>query len=80
MNWQSALTGLGALLLCAAALFLCAVFLWSVVEMTRVVLAHRQRMALIALGMHPDQPGAGRRDAGSPGAEVGSSGPGGGMT
>ena len=56
MDWANALTGLGALLLCAAALFLCAVFLWSIVEMTRVVLAHRQRMALIARGMHPDQP------------------------
>jgi hypothetical protein len=47
------------------------VFLWSVVEQTRVVLAHRQRMALIARGIHPDQPGGTGHDAGSPPAAPG---------
>ena len=57
MNWQVALNAFGGILLCIAIVLLCAVFLWSVVELTRIVLAHRQRMALITRGMHPDQPG-----------------------
>jgi len=57
--------------MCAAIALLGAVFLWSVVEQTRVVLAHRQRMALIARGIHPDQPGGTGHDAGSPPAAPG---------
>jgi hypothetical protein len=54
MDWQTALTAFGGTLLGVAFLLLCAVFLWSIVQITRIALAHRQRMALIARGMHPD--------------------------
>jgi hypothetical protein len=48
MDWPVALTGTSFFLVCA-------VFLWALVEILRVILAHRQRMAMIARGMHPDQ-------------------------
>jgi hypothetical protein len=51
MDWQVALTAFGGTLLCA-------VLLWSAIELTRIVLAHRQRMAMFARGMHPDAPAA----------------------
>lgn len=70
MNWQTAIASLGGTLMVAALALLGAVFLWSVVEMTRVVLAHRQRMALIARGMHPDLRTEGGMPAGSAPAEA----------
>jgi hypothetical protein len=71
MNWQTALNALGGTLLVAMFLFLCAVFLWSIVAITRIVLAHRQRMALIARGMHPDRPGVADRGVGPAEAALG---------
>jgi hypothetical protein len=48
MDWPVALTGTSFFLVCA-------VLLWALVEILRVILTHRQRMAMIARGMHPDQ-------------------------
>ena len=61
MDWSVGLTAISFFLACA-------VVMWALVELLRVILKHRQRMAMIARGMHPDQyTRHGDRPPGTPG-------------